>query len=304
MSGHPRHVCSLWPCLVAVWRGRDEEEGAASPLWKLREEKPPQKTVQTKGKATTKNGPKQGKPTITKRSEPMVSYLSPRVGLDGRNFQWFIITGRSIGYRSHFGSRYQSWSGTRDPFSHFQTAGVRIRRVGLRFARQRNSSICLWRTKLTWLALAEDHAALSRSLEQLTALPRPVKVKRVLLVSLAAKFLTAAFRIRAGANWRRPLGAGCWQERWLTKSTESHCSRRLYSNRITSVVISWSRERQFWQTLKVATMWSSITPPGKMHLSQRAVSLQLVTVLRTFRFLVFAKLSDGRPPDRERVGWR
>ena len=54
--------------------------------------------------------------------------------------------------------------------------------------------------KLTWLALAEDHAALSRSLEQLMALPRSVKVKRVLLVSLAAKFLTAARGVRARAN--------------------------------------------------------------------------------------------------------
>ena len=44
--------------------------------------------------------------------------------------------------------------------------------------------------KLTWLALAEDHAALSRSLEQLMALLRSVKVKRVLLASLAAKFLS------------------------------------------------------------------------------------------------------------------
>ena len=29
--------------------------------------------------------------------------------------------------------------------------------------------------KLTWLALGEDHAALSRRAEQLIALPRPVK---------------------------------------------------------------------------------------------------------------------------------
>jgi hypothetical protein len=29
--------------------------------------------------------------------------------------------------------------------------------------------------KLTWLALGEDHAALSRRVEQLIALPRPVK---------------------------------------------------------------------------------------------------------------------------------
>ena len=54
--------------------------------------------------------------------------------------------------------------------------------------------------KLTWLALAEDHAALSRSLEQLMALPRSVKVKRVLLVSLAAKFLVEAFSVRAIAK--------------------------------------------------------------------------------------------------------
>ena len=54
--------------------------------------------------------------------------------------------------------------------------------------------------KLTWLALAEDHAALSRSLEQLMALPRSVKVKRVLLVSLAAKFLSEAASARAAAN--------------------------------------------------------------------------------------------------------
>ena len=56
-------------------------------------------------------------------------------------------------------------------------------------------------TKLTWLALAEDHAALSRSLEQLMALPRSVKVKRVLLVSLVAKFMTAADSVRASANY-------------------------------------------------------------------------------------------------------
>lgn len=54
--------------------------------------------------------------------------------------------------------------------------------------------------KLTWLALAEDHAALSRSLEQLMALPRSVKVKRVLLVSLAAKFVAEAAGVRAAAN--------------------------------------------------------------------------------------------------------
>ena len=54
--------------------------------------------------------------------------------------------------------------------------------------------------KLTWLALAEDHEALSRSLEQLMALPRPVKVKRVLLVSLAAKFLAEAAGVRATAT--------------------------------------------------------------------------------------------------------
>ena len=60
--------------------------------------------------------------------------------------------------------------------------------------------------KLTWLALAEDHAALSRSLEQLMALPRSVKVKRVLLVSLAAKFLREAASARAAVDqsnmWR------------------------------------------------------------------------------------------------------
>ena len=54
--------------------------------------------------------------------------------------------------------------------------------------------------KLTWLALAEDHVALSRSLEQLMALPRSVKVKRVLLVSLAAKFLAEAAGVRAAAT--------------------------------------------------------------------------------------------------------
>ena len=54
--------------------------------------------------------------------------------------------------------------------------------------------------KLTWLALAEDHEALSRSLEQLMALPRSVKVKRVLLVSLAAKFLAEAASVRAAAT--------------------------------------------------------------------------------------------------------
>ena len=52
------------------------------------------------------------------------------------------------------------------------------------------TDLLLLRSKLTWLALAEDHAALSRSLEQLMALLRSVKVKRVLLASLAAKFLS------------------------------------------------------------------------------------------------------------------
>ena len=54
--------------------------------------------------------------------------------------------------------------------------------------------------KLTWLALAEDHAALSRSLEQLMAFPRSVKVKRVLMVSLAAEFVAEADSVRAAAN--------------------------------------------------------------------------------------------------------
>ena len=70
--------------------------------------------------------------------------------------------------------------------------------------------------KLTWLALAEDHAALSRSLEQLMALPRPVKVKRASLMSLAAKFMSAALCVRAFVNMKmdvgffRPvLGGGC-----------------------------------------------------------------------------------------------
>lgn len=65
-----------------------------------------------------------------------------------------------------------------------------------------------WSTanKLTWLALAEDHVALSRSLEQLMALPRPVKVKRVLLVSLAAKFLAEADCVRAAATDTRSFG--------------------------------------------------------------------------------------------------
>ena len=62
--------------------------------------------------------------------------------------------------------------------------------------------------KLTWLALAEDHAALSRSLEQLMALLRSVKVKRVLLVSLAAQFLAAADCVRASAN--KYSRAGAW----------------------------------------------------------------------------------------------
>ena len=68
--------------------------------------------------------------------------------------------------------------------------------------------------KLTWLALAEDHAALSRSLEQLMALPRSVKVKRVLLVSLAAKFLSEAFSVRAIAN------AFQWYSRIITPQEE------------------------------------------------------------------------------------
>ena len=54
--------------------------------------------------------------------------------------------------------------------------------------------------KLTWLALAEDHEALSRSLEQLMALRRSVKVKRVPLASLAAKFLAQAACVRAAAT--------------------------------------------------------------------------------------------------------
>jgi uncharacterized protein YjiS (DUF1127 family) len=48
--------------------------------------------------------------------------------------------------------------------------------------------------KLTWLALAEDHAAPSRSLEQLMALPRSVKVKRIPLVSLAVRVSKLAWR--------------------------------------------------------------------------------------------------------------
>ena len=54
--------------------------------------------------------------------------------------------------------------------------------------------------KLTWLALGEDHAALSRRVEQLTALLRSVKPWRRPLGVLAAQFLSSATRVRAVAN--------------------------------------------------------------------------------------------------------
>ena len=75
--------------------------------------------------------------------------------------------------------------------------------MSLREARVKQDGVISMHNKLTWLALAEDHAALSRSLEQLMALPRPVKVKRVLLVSLAAKFLAEAAGVRATATSRQ-----------------------------------------------------------------------------------------------------
>ena len=84
--------------------------------------------------------------------------------------------------------------------------------------------------KLTWLALAEDHAALSRSLEQLMALPRPVKVKRVLLVSLAAKFLAEAVGVRATAtktqiNKRQGLHSRASYPAWKTQTLFVDCTR-------------------------------------------------------------------------------
>jgi hypothetical protein len=53
--------------------------------------------------------------------------------------------------------------------------------------------------KLTWLALGEDHAALSRRVEQLIALLRSVKPWRRPLGVLAAQFLSSATRVRAVA---------------------------------------------------------------------------------------------------------
>ena len=90
----------------------------------------------------------------------------------------------------------------------------------------KSQTICTLRSsassKLTWLALAEDHAALSRSLEQLMALLRPVKVKRMLLASLAAKFLAPAGRARALAiEFMMRVGL-----QFLGRCVEGACVRR------------------------------------------------------------------------------
>ena len=127
---------------------------------------------------------------------------------------------RHLCYRSHFGSRYQIAARyTQSRFS------PRLRPVCI-LCISRSESPKLFRvavlerthvSKLTWLALAEDHAALSRSLEQLMALPRPVKVKRVPLVPLVAKFLAAAVSVRATANNENTMVAIAYSGRLTTK---------------------------------------------------------------------------------------
>ena len=59
---------------------------------------------------------------------------------------------------------------------------------------------CIVTFKLTWLALGEDHAALSRRVEQLTALLRFVKPWRCPMGTLAAQFLATVARVRAVTN--------------------------------------------------------------------------------------------------------
>jgi hypothetical protein len=66
----------------------------------------------------------------------------------------------------------------------------------------RKSQCCYLCGKLTWLALGEDHAALSRRVEQLTALLRFVKPWRCPMGTLAAQFLTTVARVRAATNLR------------------------------------------------------------------------------------------------------
>ena len=58
----------------------------------------------------------------------------------------------------------------------------------------------LFHSKLTWLALRDDHADLCRRVEQLTALLRPVKPWNPVLPDFAAEFVTAMVCVRAAIN--------------------------------------------------------------------------------------------------------
>ncbi len=62
--------------------------------------------------------------------------------------------------------------------------------------------------KLTWLALGEDHEALSRRVEHLTALPRLVKPWEAPLGFSTAEFLTPMRRARARINHCKPSKKG------------------------------------------------------------------------------------------------